>query len=116
MAKTQVPEADGAEAEPLTNPREWVDRHGDFLYRFAMARVRRADVAEDLVQETLLAAWRGRARFAGRSSERTWLTSILKRKAIDWLRRRVLERLQSASDVTDSFAADLLSENFQVPQ
>src|SRR3954469_12848908 len=67
------------------------------------------EAAEDLVQDTLLAAWRARAEFAGRASERTWLTAILKRKAVDWLRRRVRERLRSASDEPDGFAAGLFT-------
>jgi RNA polymerase sigma-70 factor (ECF subfamily) len=89
-------------------PRAWLERHGDYLYRFAVARVRRADVAEDLVQETLLAAWKGRAEFAGQASERTWLTAILKRKVIDWLRRQVRERLCETA-APDRFAADLFT-------
>ena len=40
------------------NPDSWVDRHGDCLYRYALMRVRRPEVAEDLVQETLFAAVR----------------------------------------------------------
>ena len=56
----------------------WVERHGDYLYRFAAAAVRHRQAAEDLVQETLLAAWQGRGGFAGEASERTWLTAILK--------------------------------------
>ncbi len=89
------------------DPRTWFERHGDYLYRFAMARVRRSDVAEDLVQEALLAAWKARDEFNGQASERTWLTVILKRKAIDWLRRRVREPLHAAPPPTDRFADDL---------
>ena len=80
------------------DPQQWLDRHGDFLYRYALRKVVREDLAEDLVQETLLAAWRGRERFAGRAKERSWLTAILKRKVIDWLRRTIRERKNSASD------------------
>jgi Sigma-70 region 2 len=49
------------------NPERWVDEHGDCLYRYALVRVRGAEVAEDLVQETLLAAVRSREKFGGRS-------------------------------------------------
>src|SRR5439155_19547269 len=38
------------------DPATWVDEHGDVLYRYALARVRKPDVAQDLVQETFLAA------------------------------------------------------------
>jgi hypothetical protein len=48
--------ATGASRE--VNPEFWVDDHGDRLYRYALLRVRRPEVAEDLVQETLYAAVR----------------------------------------------------------
>jgi RNA polymerase sigma-70 factor (ECF subfamily) len=82
------------------DPAAWVDEHGDYLYRYALARVVRPDVAEDLVQETFLAALRNLANFAGRSSERTWLTSILKSKLIDRLRQQ--HRVALASDLAQS--------------
>ena len=41
----------------------WVDEHGDCLHRFALMRVRKPEVAEDLVQETFLAAVRGYGKF-----------------------------------------------------
>ena len=43
--------------------------------------------AEDLVQETLIAALEARDQFASGASERTWLIAILRHKAIDQLRR-----------------------------
>jgi RNA polymerase sigma-70 factor (ECF subfamily) len=79
------------------SPDEWVDRHGPYLYRYALSRVRRQEVAEELVQDALLAAWRGRQSFTGRASERTWLAAILKRKIIDWLRASVKRRRHDAA-------------------
>ena len=102
MVRTGEPAAD-------VDPQAWVAEHGDYLYRYALAAVRHREAAEDIVQETLLAAWRARAEFAGRASERTWLTAILKRKAVDWLRRRVRERLRTAGDEADGFTADLFT-------
>src|SRR5438094_6238529 len=69
------------------DPERWVDEHGDVLYRFALIRVRKPEVAEDLVQETLLAAVRGYEKFGGRSLERTWLCGILKNKIVDYFRK-----------------------------
>src|SRR5437879_5374082 len=63
------------------DPATWVDEHGDVLYRYALARVRKPDVAQDLVQETFLAAMRGHEKFAGQSSVRSWLCGILKSRA-----------------------------------
>jgi RNA polymerase sigma-70 factor (ECF subfamily) len=65
----------------------WLEDHGQTLFAFALQRVRSADIAEDLVQETLLAAWRGRERFDGRSTRQTWLIGILRHKIADYLRQ-----------------------------
>lgn len=89
---SQTPRVPEQHRNAPLDPHGWVERHGDYLYRFALARVRRAEAAEDLVQEALLAAWRGRARYGGRAAERSWLTAILKRKVIDWLRTAVRDR------------------------
>ena len=71
---------------------DWVEMHGDYLFNFALGQVRDAGTAEDLVQETFLAALRARARFAGNSSERTWLVGILRHKIYDHLRHTCRER------------------------
>jgi RNA polymerase sigma-70 factor (ECF subfamily) len=75
-------------AQNLTlDPTGWLDSHGDHLYRYALARVRDAAVAEDLLRETLLAAIGSYHSHAGRSSERTWLVGIMKHKVVDYFRR-----------------------------
>lgn len=58
------------------------------LMRYASRRIGREDIANDLVQETWLAAVSSMASFAGRSTLKTWLTSILRRKIVDHHRRR----------------------------
>lgn len=68
-------------------PETWVEEHGDYLYRFALSRLRDAKTAEDVLQETFLAALHAVDRFEGRSSERSWLTGILKHKILDHFRR-----------------------------
>jgi RNA polymerase sigma-70 factor (TIGR02943 family) len=90
------------------DPAGWVDLHGDYLYRFALLRVRVPDVAEELVQESLLAALTARGRFRGQCSERSWLTAILKRKVIDWLRAKVRSNLRR-EPVPDRWADDLFT-------
>lgn len=78
--------------DAASHPTTWVERHGDALYRYALLRVGDADLAEDLVQESFLAALHARERFSARSSERTWLIGILKRKIVDHVRHAVRER------------------------
>ena len=71
----------------VSDPETWVDQYGDYLYRYALSRIQDPVIAEDFVQETFLAALDTREAFQGRSSERTWLTAILKHKIIDHLRK-----------------------------
>jgi len=85
-------------ADPDLDPETWVDRYGDYLYRFAVARIKDQAVAEDLVQETFLAALRGRKSFKGRSSVKTWLSAILKHKIVDYLRKKYREQVTNDTD------------------
>ena len=71
----------------ILDPRKWVAAHADYLYGYAITRVNDEEQARDLVQETFLAALQRVAQFEGRSSERTWLTSILKNKIVDVYRK-----------------------------
>jgi len=75
------------EKPPRINADDWVDQYGDALFRFAVVRVKSREVAEDLVQDVFLAAVKSKELFQGRSSEKTWLFSILKHKIIDHFRR-----------------------------
>jgi RNA polymerase sigma-70 factor (ECF subfamily) len=71
----------------VSDAADWVDRYGDHLLRFALSRVTKRDLAEDLVQDTFLAAFRHRSQFDGRSALGTWLVAILRRKIIDHHRK-----------------------------
>jgi RNA polymerase sigma-70 factor (ECF subfamily) len=64
-----------------------LDQHRGYLLRVARLQLRDEALAEDVVQETLLAALSGSG-FSGRSSLRTWLTGILKHKIVDAIRRK----------------------------
>jgi RNA polymerase sigma-70 factor, ECF subfamily len=95
----------------IVDPERWVGEQGDYLYRYALLRVRRPEIAEDLVQETFFAAVRTSGSFRGKSSERTWLCGILKNKICDHFRK--LSRETSFTDL--AFLDDELSHKF-VPQ
>jgi RNA polymerase sigma-70 factor (ECF subfamily) len=73
--------------KPPPDPSAWLDQHGNYLYAYAMMRLRNASYAEDAVQDTLLAALQAYGTYTGRSSERTWLVGILKHKILDHFRR-----------------------------
>jgi RNA polymerase sigma-70 factor (ECF subfamily) len=82
---------DSRTGQTLPEPVEWLTRYGDALYRYALALLRRPHDAEDVVQETLLAALKARGEFQGRCHPRTWLMGILKRKVVDRLRAAARE-------------------------
>lgn len=65
-----------------------LQRHGPALHRYALRACATAADAEDVVQETFVAAWRGLSRWDGRASVKTWLFAIAARKVADTGRRR----------------------------
>ena len=85
-----------------TNPRDvlpaeqWVDAYGDYLYRYALMRLRDDASAQDAVQETFLAGIKGLDRFDGRIEVKYWLRGILRNKIVDQIRKRV--RMQPIED------------------
>lgn len=88
-----------------------LQQYRSYLLRYALLQLRDPDLAEDVVQETLLAALEGRARFSGKSSHKTWLTGILKHKIIDVIRRKSREQpLAAGDDDAETDAIDALFE------
>lgn len=92
------------EVKHTIEPQFWVDRYGDYLYNYAIVRVNDSEKAGDLVQDTFLAGLKARDNFQGRSSERTWLISILKRKIIDTYRRNSSSRESSMSQYQEDIS------------
>jgi RNA polymerase sigma-70 factor, ECF subfamily len=91
------------------DPDSWVDEHGDVLFRFAFVRLRDETLAEDMVQETLLSAIQSLESYGGKSTERTWLTGILKHKLIDHYRKN-RNQVQITDEDTDLSGLDGLFE------
>ncbi|MEP7183760.1 MAG: sigma-70 family RNA polymerase sigma factor [Betaproteobacteria bacterium] len=73
-----------------------INVHRGYLLRVARLQLRDPDLAEDVVQETLVAALSGSG-FSGRSSLKTWLTGILKHKVVDAIRKKQREPQAVAS-------------------
>ncbi len=69
-----------------------LETHRGYLFRVARLQLRDEATAEDVVQETMLAALSGSG-FSGKSSLKTWLTGILKHKIVDAIRRKQREPL-----------------------
>ncbi|HEX5661436.1 MAG TPA: RNA polymerase sigma factor [Polyangiales bacterium] len=77
------------------------------LFAFAYRAVRQREEAEDLVQDTWISALRTVPSFEGRSSLRTWLVSILRRRIADRFRReRASEVLEEEKFALDASAPE----------
>jgi len=96
----------------LVDPEE-LQRHRSYLLRYAMLQLRDPHLAEDAVQETLVAAIEGRSKFSAQSSLRTWLVGILKHKILDMLRKRAREPELpfSGGEDDNDFLDHLVSQN-----
>lgn len=64
------------------------ERHGRALFSYLATLLGERAAAEEALQDTLLAVWRGAAGFQGRSRVSTWLFGIARRQALTRLRRR----------------------------
>jgi len=95
------------------NPSNWLTLYGDYLFSYCMMRVNHRETAEDLVQETLISAFKSKESFRGDSSEATWLVAILKNKIIDHYRKK--DVLKDADDYLEATESDF-SKNFFEPK
>ena len=98
----------------MTDPRfSEIESHRPYLVRYALSQLRDRQLAEEAVQEALLAALESIGTFGGKSSLRTWLTSILRFKVIDLQRRAVADRnLEEFDEGTNSDGDGWLDELF----
>jgi len=81
--------------------------HRPLLYRFALLQLRDSQLADDAVQETLLAAWQSRSTYTGKAELRTWLIGILKHKLVDHWRRSARESaLPETNELGDEIGED----------
>lgn len=94
----------------MLNPEKWIDNYSDALYVFALKRLGNNEVlAEDMVQDVFLSAWKNRETYNGDASEKTWLYTICKNKIIDYYRkqsRTIKVESETSKEEDDFFIAD----------
>jgi RNA polymerase sigma-70 factor, ECF subfamily len=88
----------------------WFHQHGPAVRGYVLAMVRRADVADDVLQETFRKAWEARSRYREEGAARTYLLRIADRLLVDRARRSrrettveatVWEQCESGSEADD---------------
>lgn len=83
-----------------------VTQYTEDLYKWAYYKTSSNETAEDLVQETFLAASEKIETFKGDSSAKTWLFSILNHKIIDYYRKKVNQPINLENDSISNFFTD----------
>ncbi|TCK17721.1 RNA polymerase sigma-70 factor (ECF subfamily) [Thiogranum longum] len=90
------------------DPSRWLEEYGDMLFRYALGRLNDTSHAEDMVQETLVAALQSRTSYSGLASEKTWLVGILKHKIVDFIRKQIRET--TVDDISALYDATVENE------
>jgi RNA polymerase sigma-70 factor, ECF subfamily len=86
---------------------ELYDRYGRVAFGLARRVVRDTALAEDVVQEAFLAVWRTAGRFVPeRALARTWLLTIVHRRAVDLVRREERRRTEPIGDAPEETGGD----------
>ncbi|HKD77198.1 MAG TPA: sigma-70 family RNA polymerase sigma factor, partial [Ktedonobacterales bacterium] len=67
---------------------EMYQRHGQSLFRYLLHLTPDHQLAEEILQDTLVAVWQSAQSFAAHSSARTWLFGVARRQAHNTLRQR----------------------------
>ena len=83
-----------------------VHEYSDDLYRFAMSKINDHEIAQDLVQDTLMVVIEKPNSFRGESNPKTWLIAILKNKIMDFYRKKSKSHIseKDLNDVSESFS------------
>ena len=83
-----------------------------YLVKIAFIQLRDMTLAEDVAQDTMLAAIQAADRFEGRSKVKTWVTGILKYKIIDAIRakQRTYAHISINASKDDEFVNVLFSD------
>jgi RNA polymerase sigma-70 factor (ECF subfamily) len=81
----------------------WVNLYTDGLFSWALSRTSHKEAAEDLVQDTFIAALQGYEKYEQLSNPKTWLFSILNHKIIDYHRSKFRSQAVFQQSATEQF-------------
>lgn len=76
------------------------ERYADAVYRYALSILRTPHLAEEVLQETMMAVWKGAKSFKGRSKVLTWILGITRNQAHNILRVESRGQRLPATDPT----------------
>ena len=80
------------------------ERYANAVYRYALSILRKPHLAEDVLQETMMAVWKGAKNFKGRSKVMTWILGITRNQAHNILRKESKgQRLPAPDTASESY-------------
>lgn len=85
----------------ILQPHFWIEKYAKEMLSFAIKKLGNKEIAEDLLQDTFLSAFKNKETFKGNSSEKTWLYQILKNKIIDYYRSKIKSITDSQISLSD---------------
>lgn len=96
--------------KPDTTLKCWVELYSDKMYTWALHKTNSIEIAEDLVQDTFLAAFQSISKFEGKSEPKTWLFAILNNKIAEHFRKQfrnpTITESQSGTTLFDTLFDD----------
>ncbi len=90
---------------------DWVDRYADDLYAWAFHKTHDSASAQDLVQDTFLAALKSASKFKMESQPKTWLIGILNNKIADFYKKKA-RHWQKMTETTETIALQITEQMF----
>jgi RNA polymerase sigma-70 factor (TIGR02943 family) len=94
------------------NITDWVEKYTDELVSWAYYKTKQQALAEDIVQDTFIAAYNNIGKFQSKSSPKTWLFSILKNKIADHFRNKLQQSMVHESDMQSESSSNILDRLF----
>ncbi len=102
----------GVLAKDRKTTAEFVAQCADWVYPFVRRRLfPRVEIVEDLMQETLIAAWQALPNFRGDATLRNWVMGIARHKVEDYYRKRIRELEIAEED--DSLPEHIITPAFE---
>jgi RNA polymerase sigma-70 factor (ECF subfamily) len=80
---------------------ELYQQHSPAVFNYLLRLIHDQNLAEDLLQETFVAVWRGADAFKRQAQVKTWLFRIAHNKAVSWLRRHRPQSMQDNLEIVD---------------
>lgn len=90
---------------------QWLAKYGDDMYSWALYKTSSKETAEDLVQDTMISAFKSYEKYKPGSNPKTWLYTILNNKIIDYYRASNTKKSVNQSTLQGNKVED---DNFSI--